>query len=110
VNLATDSDGDVHSGAAVEVVRVRYHERRRELQRAAAARKKRGRRPKNLRRALQRMKRREANFRRSENHRIAKRLVNKAKDTGRGLALEDLEGIRDRARFRKPQRARMSGW
>jgi putative transposase len=110
VNLATDSDGQPQSGEAVEAVRVRYHSRRRKLQKAASARKKRGRRPKNIRRALKRTQRREANFRRNENHRIAKRLVKKAKDTGRGLALEELQGIRERTRFRRPQRARMAGW
>jgi putative transposase len=110
VNLATDSDGETHSGASVEAVRQRYHSRRQRLQKAASARKKRGRRPKNIRRALQRTKRREANFRRNENHRLAKRIVQKAKDTGRGLALEELKGIRERTRFRKPQRARISGW
>jgi IS605 OrfB family transposase len=36
--------------------------------------------------------------------------VHLAKGTGRGIALEELTGIRDRARFRKRQRARMSGW
>jgi IS605 OrfB family transposase len=60
--------------------------------------------------SLKRTQRREANFRRNENHRIAKRLVKKAKDTGRGLALEELTGIRERTRFAKPQRARISGW
>jgi putative transposase len=110
VNLATDSDGDSHSGAGVEALRVRYHTRRRTLQKAAAARKKRGQRPRNIRRALERMKRREANARRNENHHIAKRLVAKAKDTGRGLALENLKGIRQRKRFSKPQRARLLGW
>jgi putative transposase len=110
VNLATDSDGCTHSGATVEAVRVRLHERRRKLQKAAAARKKRGRRPKNIRRALRRLNRREARFRAHVNHILSKQLVAKAKDTGCGLALEDLQGIRDRTRFRKPQRARMAGW
>jgi putative transposase len=109
-NLATDSDGEAHSGAAVEAVRQRYHTRRQTLQKAAAVRKKRGQRPKNIRRALRRTKRREANFRRDENHKLARRLVTKAKDTARGLALEELHGIRERTRFRKPQRARMAGW
>jgi IS605 OrfB family transposase len=36
--------------------------------------------------------------------------VVKAKGAGRGLALENLKGIRHRTRFRKPQRARMGGW
>jgi putative transposase len=109
-NLATDSDGCTHSGATVEAVRVRLHERRRQLQKAAAARKRRGRRPKNIRRALRRLNRREARFRAHVNHILSKQLVAKAKDTGCGLALEDLQGIRDRTRFRKPQRARMAGW
>jgi IS605 OrfB family transposase len=69
-----------------------------------------GKRPKNIRRALQRTARREAGFRRDVNHCISKTLVADAKDTGRGIALEDLTHIRDRARFRQPQRARMAGW
>jgi IS605 OrfB family transposase len=44
------------------------------------------------------------------NHCISKGLVAKAKDTGRGIAVEDLEGIRDRTQFRKPQRFRVGGW
>ncbi|MGH9847899.1 MAG: RNA-guided endonuclease InsQ/TnpB family protein, partial [Blastocatellia bacterium] len=30
--------------------------------------------------------------------------------TNSGIAVEDLKGIRDRARFRKTQRAKMAGW
>jgi IS605 OrfB family transposase len=110
VRLATDSDGESFSGEEVESVRRRYHNRRQTLQKAAAAKKRRGRRPKNIRRALKRTKRRERNFRRNENHRIAKRIVQKAKGTGRRLALEDLKGIRERTRFPHPQRARFAGW
>src|SRR5262249_23657804 len=54
--------------------------------------------------------RKEARYRKDVNHRISKELVAKAKDTGRGIAMEDLSGIRDRLQFRKPQRARMGGW
>lgn len=89
-NLATTSDGECHSGAAIERTRQRYHRRRQRLQQAAAARKRRGRRPKNLRRALTRLGRREARFRQDTNHVIAKALVRCATDTRRGLALEDL--------------------
>lgn len=109
-NLATTSDGDTFSGEAVEKVRTRYSERRRTLQKAASARKKRGKRPRSIRRALKRTKHKETRFRRDVNHVISKRLVAKAKGTGRGIALEDLSGIRERTRFRRPQRARMSGW
>ena len=53
---------------------------------------------------------RESRFRRHTNHVLSKRIVEKAKDTGRGIALEDLKGIRERIRFRKPQRNRMGSW
>ncbi len=110
VNLATDSDGGTHSGAGVESCRVRHHARRGRLQKAAAGRKRRGRRPQAIRRKLREMSGREARFRKDINHKIAKSLVAKAKDTGRGIALEELKGIRERTRFRKAQRAKMSGW
>ena len=41
---------------------------------------------------------------------ISKTLVVVSQDTGRGIGLEDLTHIRDRARFRQPQRAQMAGW
>jgi IS605 OrfB family transposase len=109
-NLATDSDGQRYSGNAVEAVRVRQHALRRSLQKATAGKKRRGLRPKNIRRKLKRLSGKERRFRANENHRIAKSLVAKAKGTGRGIALEDLKGIRARTRFRKAQRARMGGW
>lgn len=109
-NLATDSDGNRHSGTQTEAVRTRQHTLRRRLQKAAAARKRRGLRPKSIRRKLKRLSGKERRFRVNENHRIAKSLVAKAKGTGRGIALEDLKGIRGRTRFRKAQRARMGGW
>ena len=69
-----------------------------------------GKRPKNIRRALQRNARREARFRRDTNHCISKKLVAAATGNGEGIALEDLTAIRTRTRFRKPQRAKMTGW
>ncbi len=108
--LATTSDGEHFSGDAVEKVREHYHTRRQTLQQAAATKKARCERPKAIRRALKRTKSKESNFRKHENHRISKQLVELATDTARGIALEELKGIRERARFRKSQRARMSGW
>jgi putative transposase len=110
VNLATTSDGKTFSGESVERVRSRYHGRRKALQKAASARERKGKRPKSIRRALKRTKRRETRFRRDRNHVISKTLVATATDTGRGIALEDLSGIRDRTRFRREQRAKMYGW
>jgi len=110
INLAATSDGTTHSGTDVETCRTRYARRRQRLQRAAHVRQMDEKRPKNIRRALKRTARREAGFRRDVNHCISKTLVAAAKDTGRGMALEHLTGIRDRARFRQPQRVKMSGW
>lgn len=111
VNLATSSDAKTHTGAAVDTCRSRYARRRQRLQKAAHRSQLDGKRPKNIRRALQRTSRREAAFRRDVNHVISKGLVATATDTRRGIALEDLEGIRQRGTpFRPSQRARMFGW
>jgi len=110
VNLATTSDGRTQSGDDVEACRAQYATRRQRLQRAAPVAQMNGKRPKNIRRAITRMARREAGFRRDTHHRMSKTLVAGAQGTERGIALEDLEDIRERTRFRKPQRARMSGW
>jgi IS605 OrfB family transposase len=101
VNLATDSDGHTYSGAAVEEVRRRRHRSRRSYQRTGT---------RSAKRRLKRLARREANYRRNENHRIANELVGLAKGTDRGIALEDLSGIRDRTTVRAKDRARHAGW
>jgi IS605 OrfB family transposase len=101
VNLATDSDGTAYTGEAVEKVRLRRHESRRSYQKTGT---------RSAKRRLQRLARREANFRRNENHRIANTLVKLAKDTGRGIGLEDLKHIRDRTTVRAKDRAKHSGW
>jgi IS605 OrfB family transposase len=44
------------------------------------------------------------------NHQISKRIVAEAERTGRGIAVEDLGGIRGRVRLRKPQRATLHSW
>ena len=108
-NLATDSDGDIYSGEDVETVRVKCQTLKQALQSAAdlAANH---RRRKRIRKKLKRIAERESRFRRNTNHVLSKRLVAKAKGTGRGIALEDLKGIRGRIRFRKPQRNRMGSW
>lgn len=101
VNLATDSDGTTYSGEAVERVRQRQHRNRQRLQRKGT---------KGAKKALRRLSKREANFRRHANHCISKALVTRAKDTGRGIALEDLTHIRARTTVRKRGRARQASW
>ena len=108
-NLATDSDGARHSGTDVEQVRLKCQTLRQKLQ-SAADQAQNHRRRKRIRKKLHRRARKEANFRRNTNHVLSKRIVEQAKGTIRGIALEDLKGIRDSIRFRKPQRARMAGW
>ena len=39
-----------------------------------------------------------------------RRIVTEAERTGRGIALEDLTGIRDRVRLRRPQRVTLHSW
>lgn len=101
VNLATDSDGDQYSGDTVETTRHHYERMRAGLQRVGT---------KSARRKLKRISGRERRFKRNTNHVISKRLVEKAIDTGRDLALEDLGGIRERTTVRKAQRARHAKW
>lgn len=110
VNIATTSDSTRASGDTIERVRIKRATRRQVLQRVATLKKQSGRRPKAIRRALKRLGSKEARFKRHENHCLSKTLVATATDTGRGLALENLKGIRDRTRYRHDQRAKMGGW
>ena len=100
-NIAVDSDGEFHSGAHVRGLRRRHVRMRRRLQ---------GKGTKSARRRLRLLSGRERRFATDVNHRISKQLVNKAKRTGRGIALEDLSGIRGRVRVRKPQRGELHAW
>ncbi len=108
-NLVTDSDGTIHPGGDVEAVRIKCQILKQTLQ-SAADKAANHRRRKRIRKKLKRTAERESRFRRNTNHVLSKRIVGKAKDTGRGIALEDLRGIRDRIRFRKPQRNRIGSW
>jgi putative transposase len=101
-NIATDSDGNPHSGEDVETIRRKHNLQRKRLQRknTRGAKKK-----------IRRMRDKEARFRRYENHVISKAIVQAARDTARGIALEDLDGIRARTTARGGDaRHRLSGW
>lgn len=107
-NIAVDSDCTVHSGKATEAKRFAYAARRRAIGRKSKGSPRKQRR--RLHKAINRGEQKEARYRRDVNHCISKELVARAKDTGRGIAVEDLKGIRDRTQFRKPQRFRLGGW
>ncbi|GEL19788.1 transposase [Pseudonocardia asaccharolytica DSM 44247 = NBRC 16224] len=87
VNIATDSDGTTRSGKALRGLRRQNLRLRRRLQATGT---------KSAKRLLRKRRRREARFARDVNHCISKALVGRAKDTGRGIAPEGLQGIRDR--------------
>lgn len=99
--ISTDSDGELFCGAAVEAVRQRHHRLRRALQSKGT---------RSVKRHLQKIRRKEARFRSNQNHLISRHLVEKAKDIGRGMALENLKHIRSRTTVRKSNRAKHSGW
>lgn len=101
VNLAVDSDGEVHSGSAVREVRDRNANLRKDLQAAGT---------KSAKRHLKKLSGRERRFASNINHCISKKLVSKAKDTGRGIALEDLKGIRSQITVRRNQRRNQHSW
>lgn len=102
VNLAVDSNGTTHSGDAVEAIRERAGEHRRALQACGT---------RSAKRRLVKVRERESNSRRNENHRISNEIVAAAKTHGVGIALEELAGITgDMKRFRHDQRSRMKGW
>lgn len=101
-NIATDSDGNQHSGKAVDDVRRKHNLQRKRLQRKNT---------KGAKKKLKRIAGKEARFRKHQNHVISKAIVKKAKDTGRGIAVEDLSGIRDRLSvWAKDARNKLSGW
>lgn len=54
--------------------------------------------------------RKEARFAADVNHQISKSIVAEAERSGRGIAVEELTGIRERVRLRKPQRATLHSW
>src|SRR5262249_59764643 len=68
VKLAVDSAGEAFSGEGVEKTRRRYHARRQALQSAAAKRKRRGHRPKSIRRKLKSTGQKERRVRKKHNH------------------------------------------
>ena len=101
VNIAADSDGNAYCGKAVRAVRYRNRQLRARLQSKGT---------KSAKRLLARRRRKESRFARDVNHVISKTIVREAKDTGRGIKLEDLSGIRDRTTVRKAQRADPHSW
>jgi IS605 OrfB family transposase len=100
-NIAATSDGTIHAGKHLNQVRHRNRRLRRRLQKKGTT---------SARRLLRKLSGREARFSADTNHRISKTIVTEAQRTSRGIALEDLGGIRERVRLRKPQRVTLHSW
>jgi putative transposase len=101
VTIATTSAGHRSAGARLN----RYRKRQLNLRRRLQAKK-----TSSARRLLKKRRRKEARFAADVNHQISKRIVAEAQRTGRGIAVEQLAGIRARVRFRKSQRAALHSW
>ena len=101
VNIAADSDGRQHSGSHMKSVRHRNGRLRTKLQK------------KHTRAAKRRLKKlagKEQRFATHVNHCISKQIVAEAERSGRGIAIEDLNGIRERVKAGRKQRAVLHSW
>ncbi|MGV8846072.1 RNA-guided endonuclease InsQ/TnpB family protein [Tessaracoccus sp.] len=101
VNIATTSNGANWSGGAVTVRRKKNVALRAKLQTKGT---------KSAKRLLKKRSKKETRFVTDVNHQISRKIVAEAQRTGRGIAIENLTGIRARVRRRKPQRAAVHSW
>ena len=101
VNIVTTSDGENWSGGAVTARRKKNRLLRAKLQSKGT---------KSAKRLLKKRSNKESRFVTDVNHCIAKKIVRSAKSTGRGIAHENLKGIRDRVQLSKPQRTELNSW
>jgi IS605 OrfB family transposase len=102
VNICTLSSGENFKGDQVEQVRQRYNTLRASLQKKGT---------KSAKHHLKKVNKKESRFKRDLNHRISKKIVEIAKGTLLGIALENLKGIHKRAKtVRRSQRSKHSGW
>ncbi len=101
VNIAVDSDGDVCRASHINNVRHRHQRLRSKLQRKGT---------KAAKRRLRRLSGQESRFARDTNHCISKRIVRKAYDTQRAIALEDLTGITLRVTVTRSRRRTLHSW
>lgn len=106
VNIATAvTDAGVQvgnwSGGAVTARRKKNQKLRTRLQSKGTT---------SAKRLLVKRNKKEVRFVTDTNHVVSKRIMVEAQRTGHGVAIEDLGGIRERARLRKPQRTMLHSW
>ncbi|MER5418621.1 RNA-guided endonuclease InsQ/TnpB family protein [Streptosporangium roseum] len=101
VNIATVDGMTPFNGRGLNRHRKRQLELRRKLQAKGTT---------SARRRLKHRRRKEQRHAANVNHIISKKIVTEAARTSSGIALEDLGGIRERVRLRKPQRVTLHSW
>ena len=101
VNIATTSDGQNFAGSHLNKIRRRSYRLRKKLQAKGT---------RSARRLLRNRRRKERRFAVDVNHKISKMIVGRAKRTGKGLALENLKGIRNRIRAARNVRRSLHSW
>lgn len=101
VNIATTSDGEKFAGDHLNNVRRRRRRQRKNIQKVGT---------KSAKRKLKKLSGKEARFAKNTNHVISKQIVEQAKRTNQAIALEELKGIRQRVRARKPERENLHSW
>ncbi|MCX5340471.1 RNA-guided endonuclease InsQ/TnpB family protein [Streptomyces atratus] len=101
VNLATTSDGVNYQGRRLSRYRRWQARKRAELQARST---------RSATRRLSRRAQKEKRHATQVNHAISKEIVSVAQRTGRGIAVEDLGGLRERVRLRRDQRGTLSSW
>ncbi len=103
VKIAATDDGESFSGAQIDTTRKRLARARKTYQR---------RNTRSARRRLRKLSGKQSRFQRHTNHVISKIIVAKALREGKGIAVENLTGIRSRTEktVRHTQRAKHSNW
>jgi len=101
INIATTSSGYKAAGRKLNRYRKRQLNLRRKLQKKGT---------KSAKRLLKKQAGKEARRAKDLNHCISKTIVTTAERTGHGISLEELKGIRERVRLRRPQRVALHSW
>jgi len=100
--IAATSDGTIYSGAVRNGLRRRHQRLRARLQAKGT---------KSAKRLLKKRARTQSRFQRDSNHCIAKAIIVKAAASGQGVAIERLQGIRQRVTARgADNRAALGNW
>jgi len=99
IQLAITSDGKSFSGKQVDNVRQKMTKLKKALQKRGS---------KSAKRHLKKLSGKERRFKKNTNHVISKQIVQLAKDTNKGIALENLKGFK--VTVRKAQREQFGKW